>query len=114
MLCIADGHLADYALFILTPTAPCIVAHIPHYSSRNRILVDITQKRDEVCHIVDRLTLKSVLEQVSRVLMSIVVILRIGDGDSPDRLRDTLFTFTNQQMYMIGHQTVSIDNALWR
>lgn len=76
--------------------------------------MDIPQQRDEIGHIVYRLALETVLEKMAGAIIFLIEILRIGDGDTPDGRHQPLVEFAEQQVHMIRHQAIGIDNAMWR
>ena len=81
----ADRDSASLRLVILTPAAPRITTNRRDNACRHRVLVDIPHQRQEIRHIVDGLALETVLENLTRMLVFVVEILRIGNGDTLNR-----------------------------
>ena len=71
----------------------------------------IADQCDEILHIIDRLTLETILEKMSYALVPLIIIdgVRYGYG-----LHDRAYVFLcfpDKQMHMVGHQAIGIDQA---
>ena len=76
--------------------------------------MDIPQQSDEIAHIVYRLALETVLEKMAGTLIFQIEILRIGNGNTFDGWHQPLIELAKQQMDMIRHQAIGVDDAMRR
>ena len=76
--------------------------------------MDIPQQSDEITHIVDRLALETVLKKMAGAFIFQIEILRIGNGNALDGWHQPLIEFAKQQVDMIRHEAIGIDNAMRR
>ena len=114
MFCGTDWQDAGHVRLIFTPTGPGVVSHVGNYACGDRILVDIPQQRGEILHIVDRFALETILKEMARVLIMLVEILCIGYSDAFHGSCQPFVQLSNQQMYMIRHQTIGVYDAMRR
>ena len=73
--------------------------------------MNVADEREEVIHVVNGLTFKPVLKEVTDTFIALVKIGSIADSDALDNAPDRLGLVSNEQMSMIGHQAVSVDNT---
>lgn len=111
MLCATDGHAAGLNTLILPITAPGIVFGLPDEISRDGVLMDVSDERDEVSHIVDGFALEAVLEQLALALVLLVVMDSIRDANALDDRRQSLGTLSDEEMNMVGHEAIGVEGA---
>ena len=76
--------------------------------------MDVPQQRDEIAHVVYRLALETVLEKMAGALIFQIEILRIGNGNALDGWHQPFIELAKQQVDMVRHQAIGIDNAMRR
>ena len=76
--------------------------------------MDIPQQSDEIPHVVNRLTLETVLEKMAGTFVFQIEILRIGNGNALDGWHQPLIEFAKQQVDMIRHEAIGVDDAMRR
>ena len=76
--------------------------------------MDIPQQRDEIGHIVYRLALETVLEKMAGAIIFLIEILRIGNGNALDGWHQPFIELTKQQVDMVRHEAIGIDDAMRR
>ena len=76
-----------------------------------RVLVNVAQECNKIGDIIDRLTLEAVLEEMARARVFAVEVERIADSKGLDGITDFFFVNLQENMYVIGHETVGIDGT---
>ena len=76
--------------------------------------MDIPQQSDEIAHIVYGLTLETILEKMAGAFIFQIEILRIGNGNTLDGWHQPFIEFAKQQVDMIRHQAIGVDDAMRR
>ena len=74
----------------------------------HRVLMNVADERDKVIHVVNGLTFKPVLKQLSRMIVFAVVIYGIQRGRLSNYFGDTISFLFDEQVDTIGHQTIGI------
>ena len=76
--------------------------------------MDIPQQSDEIAYIVYRLALETILAKMAGTFIFQIEILRISNGNALDGWHQPLIEFAKQQMDMIRHQAIGVDDAMRR
>ena len=76
--------------------------------------MNIPHQSNEIAHIVYRFALETVLEKMARTFIFQIKILRVGNGNALDGWHQPLVEFAKQQVDMIRHQAIGIDDAMRR
>ena len=114
MLCSAYGHSACSVGSVFHVAAPCVVAYLFDDTGSDRVLMDVSQKCDEIGHVIDGLAFETVLKQMTFMLITAIEVYGVGDADTPDNSCESFLTFSDQKMHMVGHETVGVDGTSWR
>ena len=68
--------------------------------------MDMSKECQEICIIVDWFAFKSILKQMSTMLVFIVVIDGIAQSDFLNYFCDDFTFFLDEQVHVVGHQTI--------
>ena len=75
--------------------------------------MDIAQQCHEVWHIIYRLALEAVLEQVAGAAVLLVVVDGVHNTQMLDGATYILLIDPQQQVYVVRHQAVGVERAEW-
>ena len=106
-----DAGLGKDLAVVLVPTAVRIISDIGHNARLHGILVDVTEEGGEVVHVVDRLGTESLLEEMTAATVLAVVVIDVGICNTLDGLGNGFLALTDEQVEVVGHQTVGVVGA---
>ena len=78
----------------------------------DRVLVNITQERDEIACVTYWFAAKAVVKQRAKMTMTRVVVADLGHADAFHHGADALLRLGDEQMDVIIHQAIGVDVAI--
>lgn len=102
-MCIA--YLKDWldSAIVLAPGTKVVVLNVLYNAGLDWVLVDVAQEHREIGHIVDRLALEALFEQVAIAPVLSIIVIDIAAGNALDSLSHRLFSLAYEQVKMVGH-----------
>lgn len=70
--------------------------------------MDVSDECQEIGIGADGLAFESVLEEMSEMFIPVIIIDRVARGDLLDGLRYFFFFFLDEQVDMVGHETIGV------